>query len=560
MLAPTLLAEGSFVTVDIETTGCRPGTSSIIELGAARIEGGAVVDTFTMLVHPTEPIPAAIERLTGISEAMVAQAPSTEEAVRAFAAFARGAVLVAHNHRFDLGFLDYECELVCGSPFPRPILDTLCLARALHPEIERNNLRDLAAFYGVPTVPNHRALPDAVATAEILIAMIPELAERGITTAGETARLCGIADAGSLSEKLTLATNIPDEPGVYLFRNGCDAIVYVGRARNLRTKVRSHFYATTGNGDAPAGVTEAVQYIQCSSALDAQLLEARLRYRYQPEYNHNTTTPRTPLYLHVDTEATYPTILVTQRRLRSGDLFGPLTNRWAATTTADALSRIYGLRRCRRTIAECRAYRCARRDRGACSAEAIYAAGPERYRERVSEVLATLRDTAEPMRERLQEMRDRLARGEEFEQAAYFRDALRAYDRTIAGLAMAKRSRALPVSVLVEGDSHALTLSVLINGWRFTTLRAAREGLDRPGLESRVRRSLERALRRAALNPPLTAQRLEEMAVVDAYVQQHSPLVIPVDGDSDAATAAVMRAVRKLFRIPRRRHATPSGD
>ncbi|MHB1477783.1 MAG: exonuclease domain-containing protein, partial [Coriobacteriia bacterium] len=256
MLAPTLLAEGSFVTVDIETTGCRPGTSSIIELGAARIEGGAVVDTFTMLVHPTEPIPAAIERLTGISEAMVAQAPSTEEAVRAFAAFARGAVLVAHNHRFDLGFLDYECELVCGSPFPRPILDTLCLARALHPEIERNNLRDLAAFYGVPTVPNHRALPDAVATAEILIAMIPELAERGITTAGETARLCGIADAGSLSEKLTLATNIPDEPGVYLFRNGCDAIVYVGRARNLRTKVRSHFYATTGNGDAPAGVTE----------------------------------------------------------------------------------------------------------------------------------------------------------------------------------------------------------------------------------------------------------------------------------------------------------------
>ncbi|MHB8051119.1 MAG: exonuclease domain-containing protein [Coriobacteriia bacterium] len=559
MLAPTLLAEGSFVTVDIETTGCRPGTSSIIELGAARIEGGAVVDTFTMLVHPTEPIPAAIERLTGISEAMVAQAPSTEEAVRSFAAFARGAVLVAHNHRFDLGFLDYECELVCGSPFPRPILDTLCLARALHPEIERNNLRDLAAFYGVPTVPNHRALPDAVATAEILIAMIPELAERGITTAGETARLCGIADAGSLSEKLTLATNIPDEPGVYLFRNGCDAIVYVGRARNLRTKVRSHFYATTGNGDAPAGVTEAVQYIQCSSALDAQLLEARLRYRYQPEYNHNTTTPRTPLYLHVDTEATYPTILVTQRRLRSGDLFGPLTNRWAATTTADALSRIYGLRRCRRTIAECRAYRCARRDRGACSAEAIYAAGPERYREQVSEALATLRDTAEPMRERLQEMRDRLARGEEFEQAAYFRDALRAYDRTIAGLAMAKRSRALPVSVLVEGDSHALTLSVLINGWRFTTLRAAREGLDRPGLESRVRRSLERALRRAASNPPLTAQRLEEMAVVDAYVQQHSPLVIPVDGDSDAATAAVMRAVRKLFRIPRRRHATPSG-
>ena len=109
MLAPTLLTEGPFVTVDIETTGCRPGTSSIIELGAARIEHGAVVDTFSMLVRPTEPIPAAIERLTGISDAMVAHAPSVDEVVRAFSSFAAGAVLVAHNHRFDLGFLDYEC-------------------------------------------------------------------------------------------------------------------------------------------------------------------------------------------------------------------------------------------------------------------------------------------------------------------------------------------------------------------------------------------------------------------------------------------------------------------
>ena len=558
MLAPTTLAEGPFVTVDIETTGCHPGTSSIIELGAARIEHGIIIDTLSMLARPTEPIPVAIERLTGITDAMVARAPSVEDVVRAFISFASGAVLVAHNHRFDLGFLDYQCELICGTPFPRPVLDTLCLARTLHPENERNNLRELAAFYGVSTVPNHRAFPDALATAEILIRMVPELAERGITTAGDTARLCGIAVASDLSVKLTLATNISDEPGVYLFRGLSGEVIYVGRARSLRTKVRSHFYAASAAGDSPAAVTEAVQYIECASGLDAQLLEAHLRYRYQPEYNHSTSTLRSPIYLHVDHRSPYPTIQVTRRRLKSGLLFGPFTNRWAATTTADALSRIYGLRRCRRTIDACRTHRCTRRERGTCAADAAYLAGSDRYHERLAEALTALTGPPDPMRSYLQQMQDRLARNQEFEHAAYYRDALRAYDRTVAGLAMAARLRALSVSVLVEGDPHSIALSVLIDGWRFTTIRAQRDGLDRAALESRVWRALSRALRRATTNPPVTPLRLEEMAVVDAYIQQHAPLVIAVDGDAQIGTAAVMLAVRRLFHIPRRRHATTS--
>ncbi len=558
MLAPTLLAEGPLVSVDIETTGCRPGSSSIIEIGAARIEGGAVVDTFSALVHPAEPVPASIERLTGITEAMVAQAAPIEEVMHSFVRFAQGAVLVAHNHRFDMGFLDYQSEMVSGNPFPRPILDTLCLARLLHPELERNNLRELAAFYGVTVVPNHRALPDAVATAEILIAMLPELAERGITSAGETAKFCGIAVASDLSAKLTLATTIPNEPGVYLFRNSCDAVIYVGRARDLHTKVRSHFYASSCDGDSPAALAESVQYFPCSSALDARLLETHLRYRYQPEYNHDTTTPRAPLYLHVDTGATYPALQLTRRRLTNGSLFGPLTNRWAATTTVDVLSRIHGLRRCRRTIAECRAHRCTYREHGTCPAESTYAEGPERYARRVERALAALAGPPDDTRVQLQEMRDRLARNEEFEQAAYFRDGLRAYERTVAGLAMAARSRQVPVSVLVEGDPASLTLSFIVNGWRFTTIRATRDGLDRTALEARIRRALDRAVRRVASNPPLTAKRLEELAVVDAYVQQHAPLVIPVDGGVDAATTAVMHTVRRMFRIPRRRHAAAS--
>lgn len=559
MLAPTSLTQGSFVAVDIETTGCRPGTSSIIEIGAARIERGEIVDTLSLLVRPTEPIPAAVERLTGITDQMVASAPGIDEVIGVFAEFARGAVLLAHSHRFDLGFLDYETELVTGTPFQRPILDTLCLARELHPEIERNNLRELAAFYGVEQVPNHRALPDAVATAQIFLAMVPELAERGITTAGQTARLCGIAEASDLSMKLPLATNIPDDPGVYLFRNAGRAVVYVGRARNLRTKIRTHFYAAAADDGSPAAVTESVQYIECSSMLDAQLLEAHLRYRYQPEYNRNTTTPRAPVYLHVDTGSAFPTMTVTRRRLRTGQLFGPLTSHWAAATTADALARMYGLRRCRRTPAECRSIRCARRDRGTCPGEDAFSRGTADYALSVASALSAFDGDAEVTRERLQSMRDRLARNQEFEQAAYYRDALRAYERTLAGIAVAQRARVAPVSIVVEGHPEAATLSVLINGWRFSAIRLTRQTATADELESRVRQTLRRALRRSQANPPFTPRRLEELAIIDAYIQQHSPHVIPVDGDIDAATAAVMQSLRRLFRIPRRRHAATSG-
>lgn len=559
MLAPTLLTHGPFVAVDIETTGCRPGTSSIIEIGAARIEHGRIVATLSLLVRPTEPIPAAVERLTGITDQMVATAPAVADAIGQFAEFADGAALVAHSHRFDLGFLDYETELVSGTPFQRPVLDTLCLARTLHPEIERNNLKDLAAFYGVEEVPNHRALPDAVATAQVFIAMVPELAERGITTAGETAKLCGIAVGSALSVKLPLATNIPDNPGVYLFRDARGAVVYVGRARNLRTKIRTHFYAAASNDGSPATVTESVQYIECSSPLDAQLLEAHLRYRYQPEYNRTTTTPRTPVYLHIDTGAAFPSIVVTRRRLRTGRLFGPLTSQWAASATADALSRVYALRRCRRSIAECEAYRCVRRDRGTCPAEEAYALGSVSYRQSVLEAIGALEEEPDVLRERLQSMRDRLARNQEFEQAAYYRDALRAYERTLAGLAVAQRARVAPVSVVIEGHPDAATLSVLINGWRFSAIRLTRQTATADELESRIRQTLRRALRRSQANPPLTPRRLEELAIVDAYIQQHAPMVVPVDGDLESSTAVVMQAVRRLFRIPRRRHAAASG-
>jgi DNA polymerase III epsilon subunit family exonuclease len=226
MLSDTSLSQGVFVAVDIETTGCLPGRNGIMELGAARIEGGRIVATFSELVQPGEPIPYSVQLLTGISDRMLLNAPEIADVFARFRAFAADAVLIAHNYRFDLGFLDYHSEIAMGGPFPRPVLDTLALAKRLRPDIGKYNLGFLAGEFGAEMEPTHRADADAIATAQVFLAMLPELAEEGVHTAGEAARYCRMGGQQSLARKLVMTTGLPDDPGVYLLRNAKGHVTY----------------------------------------------------------------------------------------------------------------------------------------------------------------------------------------------------------------------------------------------------------------------------------------------------------------------------------------------
>ena len=561
MLGPTSLISGPFVTVDIETTGCRPGTSSVIEIGAARIENGIITAHFSALVSPTDTIPQAVVHLTGITSEMTAGAPPIEEVMPAFRDFARDAVLIAHNHRFDLSFLDYEAERAWGTPFSRPVLDTLCLARRLHPDVARHNLRDLALMYGTQTVPNHRALPDALATAEIFLAMLPELEREGMTTAAEVARLCGVAQQSRLARKLSLATHLPDGPGVYLFRDASGAVIFLGRAKSLRTRVRNHFYAADDTScPSPASEVTRIDYFDLSSGLDAALLEVRLHDRYAPTFNRNNHQQRQPLYLHVDTDAAFPSLKPTRRRLRSGALIGPLGNSWAADVLAETMSDYFGLRRCRRPVDRCTATSCKLRDTHACHAPDVYAAGADSYAASVAAALAVFNGDGPLFREKLRTMQDRSARAERFEDAARYRDAARALDRTLSALAIARRAGQDAVSVVIEGDDARIVVMVLIRGWLFTTLRLTRAQVADGLAREPIARALERAWQRARRDDRITPRRLRDMAIVDAYRQQHAPLVIPVTGDVMRSADLTASAIRRLMRVPRKRHVAASAD
>jgi DNA polymerase III epsilon subunit family exonuclease len=181
------LKEIEFVVVDVETTGWTPGTAQITEIGAVRIRGGKLKGQFTSLVNPGGPIPGRVTELTGITDTMVAAAPPLDRVLPAFLAFASGGVLTAHNAPFDIAFLTAACR-ACGLPWPQlPVVDTVDLARRVLGEDEVPNckLATLAEYFGARTTPSHRALADALATADVLTALLPRLAAAGISTLDE---------------------------------------------------------------------------------------------------------------------------------------------------------------------------------------------------------------------------------------------------------------------------------------------------------------------------------------------------------------------------------------
>jgi DNA polymerase III epsilon subunit family exonuclease len=187
--AELLLEHATFVVVDLETTGLTPRIARICEIGAVRIRELELEEEFETLVNPGVPIGPAITALTGLRDAQLRGQPSAAVAVRRFLEFAGDAVLVAHNARFDLAFLDRETERLTGARLAGPVVDTVGLARRLLAGRTRAGLASLSHFFGTAARPCHRALPDAQATAEILLQLLGLAQERGARTVADVVDL-----------------------------------------------------------------------------------------------------------------------------------------------------------------------------------------------------------------------------------------------------------------------------------------------------------------------------------------------------------------------------------
>jgi DNA polymerase III epsilon subunit family exonuclease len=325
------LDEACFVVFDLETTGLAVASSRICEIGAVRIRRLHQDGLFETLVAPGVPLPRQVGRLTGLSDAELRAAPRVRQALAQFMVFAGDGVLVAHNARFDVGFVNRELERMTGKRVAATVIDTVPLARnLLRGRVERTSLASLAHFFGVSVQPCHRALPDAQATAEVFLRLVDLAFNRGATTVAELEELAAPRPR-RIHGKRHLVHGAPAEPGVYLFRDAERRVLYVGKARDLRARLRSYFQ-TGRQRPAVESALDQLDHIEwrlTGSELAAALEEVRLIRNLRPAANTRTPEPERYVYLHRRGER------VVVSRLPSS--YGPFRRRAQAQRAAQAL-------------------------------------------------------------------------------------------------------------------------------------------------------------------------------------------------------------------------------
>ena len=282
----TPLSQVTFVVLDVETTGGSPASASLTEVAAARYRGGELLATYQTFVRPDERIPPYITALTGISDAMVADAPRIGEMLPSFLEFLGGGVVVGHNVRFDLSFLNHALESTGRDRLANATVDTLALARRLvRDQVPNCKLGTLAAILRLPHQPSHRALTDVLATGDLLHALLERAGTFGIVGLEELLdlpRMVGHPQAA----KLKLTIRLPHRPGVYWFTDASGDVLYVGKATDLHSRVRSYFSGDTRNKVGRLlRQMDAVHHRVCQGPLTAEVLEGRLIRAWEPPFN-----------------------------------------------------------------------------------------------------------------------------------------------------------------------------------------------------------------------------------------------------------------------------------
>jgi DNA polymerase III subunit epsilon len=521
------LSEVTFCVLDLETTGGSPTDSRITEVGAVKVRGGERLAALQTLVDPGVPIPPFITHLTGIHDVTVGGAPSIAEVLPTLDEFARGCVFVAHNARFDFAFVNAELQAHGYAPLPGPPVCTARLARrVVWPDVPNVRLQTLSQYFRTAVRPTHRALADAEACAEVLHGLLDLGGRLGILTLGDL-YLAVTARGRPNYGKIRLADDLPNAPGVYLFTGRDGRVLYVGKSKNLRSRVKSYFYGDDRKRiDDLLAETHGVDGVVCGSELEALVVEARLIRAHEPKYNRRGKTWRRYAYLKLDTREAYPRIKVVRQATGDAAFLGPFGNAHQARLAKEALEDVVPIRRCTASMrAATRFAPCALADMGRCAAPCDGRIDPERYGELVRGLLSSL-STPAGLLGALEERMDDLARQQRFEEAALARDRLRA-------LAEALRRERTHRWLLDAGELR---------------LR------DADGTPLRLRAgSLVRGDHAAPIERPPPRERADELAAVRSWLAASAaavehvdrPLSEPVDGGARLhAILARLRAAR----------------
>jgi DNA polymerase-3 subunit epsilon len=537
------LASAEFVAVDVETNGRAGDLCELTEVGAVLVGGAELHDRFSSLVRVERPLSRGIQRFTGITQAMVDGAPELRRVLERLAPLLEGRPLVAHSASFDRRVLEQAFERE-GLDWPAPpVLCTVRLARRFAPLASQLKLAALAGTLGIDVAGSHRALVDAETCARVFCALFP--------------RLC--AAAGTLGEALALAgprrrprperrrpiprgerpdlSKLPDDPGVYVFRDERGRPLYVGKSVSLRTRARAHFCA-------PAGWTEraaVVDYRATVSELGALVLENRLIKEWRPSGNVRLKRTDGYVYLRCRLDIAYPVLEVDAEPAAGLAVnVGPVRGRDAARELADQLNSLFKLRHCGRKL-RLREHPSVYGQMGRCCSPCLGDLDPNAYRAQLDKALGLFEgpdDARERLILHLHEEMEAAAADERYERAAVLRDRIERLGRVLDRLDGMLRA-------VHSGSRLVLAPHPAKSGWEAFWIvqgRVVDWGPLPPPAEAAARsaRALEGA--RPARAIAVTQDEVDELHIVSSWIAAHDPPQLDLDPPGSPAGVAAWLA------------------
>lgn len=537
------LRDVTFCVVDLETTGgSAAGGSMITEIGAVKVRGGEFLGEFQTLVNPRSEIPPFIAVLTGITNSMVSDAPPIESALPAFLEFAKGCVLVAHNAPFDVGFLKHFAA-EHDHPWPRfEVLDTAKLARRVVTRDDAPNckLSSLAQLFGSTTTPNHRALSDARATVDVLHGLMERLGGQGVHTLEELATFTSRVSQAQ-RRKRHLAEGLPRLPGVYLFRDERQRVLYVGTSKDLRSRVRSYFTASetrTRMGEM-VGLAESVTGIPCATPLEAEVRELRLIAEHKPKYNRRSRFPEKVHFVKLTREA-WPRLSLVRRVLDDdADYLGPFSSKKTAEKSLAALHETFPVRQCSDKLArEPSRSPCVLAEMGKCLSPCDGSVDTATYAAVVGQLRDTLLHRPDEVVEAINRRMALLAELERFEEAGVHRDRLATFVRAAARTQrLSALTRCPEVVAARREDDGRWSVHVVRHG------RLAAAGVIPPGADahSYVRELCASAETVRTAPGPVPAATAEETEKILRWLESPGIRLVDIDGEWICPVAGATR-------------------
>lgn len=457
------IEQASFVVCDVETTGLSPQREAIIEIALVKIENLKITDKYSTLLNPNRFIPRYITEMTGIRNEDVQNSPTFRDISYKLQEFIGDAVLVAHNAKFDYNFLLHsflrEEEMFTrlphlaepgGSEFGgQTRLQTLCtqrLSKRIFAGIGKTSLGALTRFFGLRNTAKHRALGDAKVTAHIFLRLIEEGRQKfKFETLDDLLKLQfqPINKTKFFSTRKSLAdavAKLPSRPGVYLFRDKKGKVIYVGKAKNLKSRVISYFRDSNSDRKVKKIVrgSHYLDFTETSSELSAFLLESELIKKIKPTHNTALKIVRNYSFIGLSANEEFPRLEVTRRLVNNGTMyFGPFNRRETAEEVLDIISKSTMLRECDdKTLKKKRP--CYLLDIKRCLGPCVEDGIDDLYEEELKTVKDFLTGNNLVLLNRLTEKMKEFSLREKFEDAAKIRDTIQAILKNIGKIKVLK--------------------------------------------------------------------------------------------------------------------------